>query len=195
MFDNGGASYTTPGNGNVYFPTGSSPDASKLTHSNGVFNLNDNTSEALFANIVLSSFIYCYGYENIALGPESDISKGLVNHPFTQTALKNLAESGKDVWKGNIKNEANFSNIFREWTSGNPLTSVSHIIGSSYWTVRKQNDGTTKITIFNVTNVASAVGANYFESMGRNQGYPRPSNSSERQPYTNVSQTINLIIK
>ncbi|NQZ51977.1 MAG: hypothetical protein HRT95_17925 [Moritella sp.] len=44
LFDNGGASYTTPGNGNVYFPTGSSPDASKLTHSNGVFNLNDNTS-------------------------------------------------------------------------------------------------------------------------------------------------------
>ncbi len=170
------------------------------SNMNEVFYANNNITVKNFYTIIMYSFLTGMGPENFYFDTEHEVSKSLVNSRLVTEALgiykdiNNNSEDAKKLRNGewtyiNIL-ETDIMGILERAKEDGTYLNPEHLIGSAVVKITISEDGKNYIiNIWNSTNLKSGTFYPYMPSNSR----PVTEDNSP-QPYTNVSQSYELII-
>ncbi len=165
--------------------------------SSAFYSSKEKGSEKAWINLMLGGMIKGTVPENIVFTPNGTVSSFLINSP----AYDNLLEQWYDLGKPNGDNSI-YGFDYNERSQGSDIImnfsffSMSNFVGSCAATVLANPEEKT-ITL-TITNVSSVHSGDYMKHMWWHNDTPpflhrNPENSSP-QPYTNFSQTYQLIL-
>jgi RHS repeat-associated protein len=179
------------------------PSEDRIT-SNGVyFCANEGINFGNFSDAMIGAFVGGGGPENFYFGPRHSVSKSMANTQIVTDAVNKFLELNRNSksktgivplqWEhfSQTLTDATLS-IIGAFLLGEKATTPANFIGGAaikIEPVQRINNRTIQvmISIHNVTSVGSG-------NVENGQSFPRPILESSAQPYTNISQTIQIIM-
>jgi RHS repeat-associated protein len=154
-------------------------------------NSNDfNNYEAFVVNHMLQNFRSGVGPENYEFPTNGVISSQFLDSDILKEALVKFTANG--YFNEQVSFGAKYL-IKDTWRNGT-IFNVSGFVGSAIVTMNPTSEGVA-VKIFNVTSLTSgSLGKELFKESNYPKSFVRDQNSASPTPYSNISQTYNLLL-
>lgn len=178
------------------------PSEDRITSNASYFVANESINSTNFSDAMMGALIGGEGPENFYFGPNHSVSRSMGVTRIVFDAVKQFQALNAGYSSGNgitaldwthfsqSKGNAFFSTLGSWAQGGSTADTPANFIGGAAikiipLSISNSNMVKARVMIHNVTSVGSG-------NINNGQSYPRPIMESSAQPYTNISQTLEL---